>query len=118
MSGSPSITPQSPDERDVYLVFDDFGEQLGRAWPEADEHRTDRATVIADLLDGQYSDPIRVVAFNTSQGWSRDASHELADIIAQECWDVGFDVPPFLEQFISRHATGRVRQLAFPFSAY
>ena len=31
----------------------------------------DRATVIRHLMEGQY-DPVRIVAFNTSQGWSRD----------------------------------------------
>jgi len=50
--------------RDIYLVLDDFGER-GRSWREIDEERTERETVIRDLLEGQYSDPIRVVAFNT-----------------------------------------------------
>jgi hypothetical protein len=26
----------------------------------------------------QYSDPIRIVAFNTSEGWSRDVSEDIA----------------------------------------
>jgi hypothetical protein len=33
--------------------------------------RTDRETVITDLLDGQYSNSVRIVAFNAAQGWSR-----------------------------------------------
>jgi hypothetical protein len=41
-------------------------------WHETDEERTDRETVITDLLEGQYKDPIRVVAFNTAERWSRD----------------------------------------------
>jgi hypothetical protein len=52
----------------IYLVLDDFGGHLGRAWPEADEERTDRETVIIDLMDGQFSNPVRVVAFNTAEG--------------------------------------------------
>ena len=63
MRNSPSIVPD-PDNRDIYLVLDDFGGHLGRAWPEADEERTDRETVITDLMDGQFSNPVRVVAFN------------------------------------------------------
>jgi len=68
MRPSPSIFPALPDDRDVYLVLDDFGERLGRAWRETDEERTDRATVFMDLIDGQYSNPARVVAFNTARG--------------------------------------------------
>jgi hypothetical protein len=64
----PSIAPAPPDDVDVYLVLDDFGERLGRAWAETVEERTDRATVIADILEGQYAGPVRVVAFNTAQG--------------------------------------------------
>jgi hypothetical protein len=62
-SWAPSIVPSGNDET-VYLVADDFG-RLGRAWPEADYEATDLETVIHDFLTGQYSNPIRVVAFNT-----------------------------------------------------
>jgi hypothetical protein len=65
MHSSPSIVPD-PDGRDIYLVLDDFGGRLGRAWPETDEERTDREIVITDLMTGQYSNPVRVVAFNMS----------------------------------------------------
>jgi hypothetical protein len=82
MRHSLSIVPD-PDDRDIYLVLDDFGGHLGRAWPEADEERTDRETVIIDLLDGQFSNPVRVVSFNTAKGWSRDVSEEIADELRQ-----------------------------------
>jgi hypothetical protein len=57
-------------------VLDDFG-ILGRAWPEADEEHTDREAVVRSLFEGQYSRPVRVVAFNTAEGWSRDVSEEI-----------------------------------------
>jgi hypothetical protein len=60
---TPSIIPNDNDQT-VYLVADDFG-RLGRAWREADYEATDLETVIQDLLTGQYSNPVRVVAFNT-----------------------------------------------------
>jgi hypothetical protein len=63
-SWTPSIVPNDNDET-VYLVADDFG-RLGRAWREADYETTDLETVIQDLLTGQYSNPIRVIAFNTA----------------------------------------------------
>jgi hypothetical protein len=28
-------------------------------------------------MDGQYSHPVRIAAFNTTEGWSRDASEEV-----------------------------------------
>ncbi len=45
---TPSIVPNDND-RDVYLVVDDFGRN-GRAWCEADVDATGRETVILDLL--------------------------------------------------------------------
>ena len=74
MSCSPSIVP----EDDTYIVLDDFG-PLGRAWRETAEAGASRATLVRNLLDGHYEDPVRVVAFNTVQGWSRDATVEIAD---------------------------------------
>jgi hypothetical protein len=114
MRRSPSIAPAQPDDVDVYLVLDDFGGRLGRAWRETDEESTDRQTVITDLIDGQYSNPARVVAFNTAEGWARDVSEEIADEIAERCARDGFDVPPFLETFVDRHGSGRPVQLPLP----
>jgi hypothetical protein len=74
MSRSPSIVP----EDDIYLVLDDFG-RLGRAWRESDEAGASRTTLVRNLLDGQYENPIRIVAFNTTEGWSRDVTVEIAD---------------------------------------
>ena len=37
-----------------------------------------RAVLIRHLMEGQYSDPVRVVAFNTAAGWSRDVTEEIA----------------------------------------
>ena len=53
----------------VYLVLNDFG-PLGRAYCETDEAEANEATVIENLLSGQNSHPLRVVAFNTAEGWA------------------------------------------------
>ena len=74
---SPSIAPNGL-ERDIYLVLDDFG-HLGRAWRETDEAGTNRATLVRNLLDGQYENPVRVVAFNIAEGWCRDVTVDIAD---------------------------------------
>jgi hypothetical protein len=31
------------------------------------------------LLEGQYGEPVRIVAFNTAEGWSRDVTLDIAD---------------------------------------
>jgi hypothetical protein len=53
----------------VYIVLDDFGD-LGRACRETGEAETDAASVIANLLCGEYSRPLRVVAFSTCDLYS------------------------------------------------
>lgn len=70
MRSFPSIVPHVADQ-DVYLVLDDFG-WLGCSWRETDVNHANREAVIRDLLDGQYGHPIRIVAFNTSEGGSHD----------------------------------------------
>jgi hypothetical protein len=78
MRTSPSIAPHGPDQ-DTYIVLDDFGAWLGRAWRETDEDAADRETVIDLLLAGEYSNPVCVVAFNIAEGRCRDASIDIAD---------------------------------------
>ena len=78
---SPPLVPEGFDT-DVYVVLEDFG-QIGRAYREADEDRADRETLIRDLIGGQYDHPVRIVAFNTAQGWSRDVSAEIAREISE-----------------------------------
>jgi hypothetical protein len=95
------------------LVLDDFG-ALGRSWRETDEASIDRETTIIGLLDNQYSNPVRVIAFNTAEGWSRDVSEDLAGEIARRCTADGFEIPPYLEAFVERHGASRPAQLPLP----
>jgi hypothetical protein len=112
MRRSPSIVPDVVD-RDVYLVLDDFG-RLGRSWRETDEEDTDRAAILRALLDGQYNAPVRVIAFNTAEGWSRDVSEEIADELAQACASEDGDIAAELQDFIDRYGSGRPAQLPLP----
>ena len=108
MRQSPSIVPDSFD-RDIYLVLDDFGDRLGWAWPETDVADTDRATVIRHLLEGQYSSPVRIVAFNPAEGRSRDMTDDIAAELAQACADRG-ETPVSIADFIADHTRpSRVR---------
>src|SRR4051794_22839918 len=96
---TPSIVPT--DDQSIYLVLDDFGD-IGRAWRETDVEKTDLETVITDMLRGEYSDPVRVVGFNTAEGWSRDVSEDVADEIRRR-WRQGAEMPANLEAFMDRH---------------
>ena len=60
-----------------YIVLNDFG-PLGRAYVETDEAKADEATIIENILSGQYSHPVRVVAFNTAEGWACDVTEDIA----------------------------------------
>ena len=72
---TPSIVPNDRLDRDFYIVLEDF--KNGAAFRETDEG-IDYATLIDDLLHGQYDQVLRVVAFNPAEGWSRDASEDVA----------------------------------------
>ena len=108
MRSSPSIAPAA--EPDIYMVLDDYGQPLGRAWPEMDEAHTERETLLRHLMEGQYHNPVRVVSFNPGAGWAQDASDEIAVELRQRCAGCG-DVPPSLQQFLDRHARGAAIQL-------
>jgi hypothetical protein len=84
---------------DVYVVMQDFG-NFGRAYCETDEERADRETLIRSLIDGQYDHPVRIVAFNTAQGWSRDVSTEIAREVGQRAKAQGEELTGPVRQFV------------------
>jgi hypothetical protein len=75
--GTPPMAPKLTDNVTVHIVLNDFG-KLGRAYVETDEAEADERTVVEDILSGQYSHPIRVVAFNTAEGWARTRRQKFA----------------------------------------
>jgi hypothetical protein len=75
---TPPLAPDAqPHDGTVYIVLNDFG-QLGRAYVETDEAAADEQTVVNNISSGEYSNPIRVVAFNTAEGWSHDVTEDIA----------------------------------------
>ena len=107
-----SIAPPGNDQ-DVYLVLDDFGGWFGQAWPETAVEDTNFDTVIEALLDGQYSKPVHIIAFNTTGGWSRDVSEEIAQMLLQRCAEQASDLPSSLEEFVDRYQNpGLVKRAA------
>jgi hypothetical protein len=98
---TPSIVSQGHDET-VYLVVDCYG-RSGCVWRETSASQTDFETVVADLIAGQYSDPHRVVAFNTAEGWACDASADVAREIRRRCDIADQDAPESLKNFLQLH---------------
>jgi hypothetical protein len=103
---SPSIAPR---DEDAYLVEGDLG-QLGTVWREADSEGANLEVVLSDLMAGQYKKPLRVIAFNVAEGWSRDASEEVAQILRRR----SPDLPESLSDFLELHLGQAAHQLALP----
>lgn len=94
----PSIVPER--DETVYLVLDDHGPR-GMAYAEADPSMADRESVIADLIDGQFARPVRVVAFNIGRKWSDDVSCEIAEEIQKRVDYVDLTDP--VRSFVDRY---------------
>jgi hypothetical protein len=107
----PSIVP-SEDDQNVYIVLDDFG-QNGRAYRETDLERADLEAVVMGMLEGQYSNPVRVISFNTAEGWSQDVSADVVHEVRHRCDLQMRDVPFYLEEFVERYE-GRYRDVQLP----
>jgi hypothetical protein len=99
---TPSVVPDGADQT-VYLVVDDFSHH-GRVFRETDVERTDLETVIADLVSGQYNDPVRIVAFNTSEHWAEDVSEDVAREIRRRADLANEDLSSAVEAFVERHS--------------
>ena len=94
----------------VYLVIDRFG-GLGTVYRETEVERADLETIITDLMSGQFNDPVRVVAFNTLEHWSKDVSEDIATEIQTRCDIEGVAVPEHIHDFVTSFI-GPTRQLA------
>jgi len=78
---SPPLVPgKLTDDVTVHIVLSDFG-KLGRAYVETDESEANEWTVVSKICKGEYSNPVRVVAFNIAEGWSRDVTEDVADAL-------------------------------------
>ena len=107
-SWAPSIVPNGHDQN-FYIVVNNYG-KLGPAFAETDLGEADLETTISDLMSGQYDDPVRVVAFNTSERWSEDASEDVAREIMRRLDLAGGALPSSLAAFVDSHV-GPDRQL-------
>ena len=85
---TPSLVPADRNVT-VFIVLDDFG-SMGTAYRETDAASCDQQSVVDDLLTGQFNNPLRVVASNTAEGWARDASQDIAQLVKHYLEKEGF----------------------------
>jgi len=88
---------QRPLDRDFYIVLEDF--KGGAAFRETDEG-VDYHTMITDLLSGQFGQVLRVVAFNPTEGWCRDASEDIARELERNISTNDLAISESLQDFI------------------
>ena len=97
-----NLTPLVPDgDITVHIVLNDFGD-LGRAYVETDEAAADEATIVDNILSGQYSHPLRVVAFNTAEGWARDVTEDIAVAVMNRVRSEQRSIGKVAQEFLER----------------
>ena len=104
---APALVPEL--RAAVYLVLDDLGRDFGMTYRETQLAESDEATVIENLLTGQYDNPLRVVAFDVEEGWSRDTSEDVAREVMARARAEDRDLPRSTRIFIERHVGADLR---------
>jgi hypothetical protein len=92
-------------DQTTYVVVDIC--KHGKIYQEIEIERADFEAALTDLLSGQFNEPIRVVAFNTLEHWSKDISVDVAREIQCRCDMDGSDVPQYLASFMETHIGSR-----------
>ena len=77
----PSIVPE--DGGPIHFVLCDFG-SAGRAYVEYDPNTTNAATIVEDMLDGQFDRPLKVIAVNLAADRVEDVSATIAQAVLDE----------------------------------
>jgi hypothetical protein len=101
MRNQTPLAPREPFDVTVYIVLNDFG-PLGRAYVETGEAEAEEATIIENILSGQHSHPIRVIAFNTVEGWARDVTEDVAQAALSKAQSERRSISIVVQEFLVR----------------
>ena len=82
-------------------MLNDFG-PLGRAYVETDEAEADENTIVQNILSGDFSHPLRVVAFNTAEGWARDVTEDIARAVLSKMRSEDRSIGKVVQEFLVR----------------
>lgn len=100
VASGPSLVPD-PAGHTFYMVIERY---RGDAFfPETTLDRTDLEQVIGDLTAGQYENPLEVVAFNPTEGWSRNVTDDIAAEIQRRADFLGKPLGAAAADFVERN---------------
>jgi hypothetical protein len=99
----PRRVPELSDDVTVYLVLNDY--RTGLAYVETAAEEANRETFIRNFLNGQYSNALRVVAFNTAEGWSQDVSEDIVTEVLERAFDGDDTLSEATKRFVDRHVS-------------
>jgi hypothetical protein len=98
-AGVPSaVVPYGADQT-IFVVVDRLNEAT-----EIRVERSDLDTTITELVAGCFSDPIKVISFNTLEHWMKDISTDVAGEIKARCDIDGVTLPDYLSDFVESHS--------------
>ena len=103
--GSLSVVPYGADQT-IYVVVDNCAYAGG----ETRFERADLEVVVNELMAGRFIDPVRVLAFNTLEHWSKDLSSDVATEVQARCDIEGLPVPDHVQDFLDAHRQVRLRR--------
>jgi hypothetical protein len=104
--------PELSDDITVYLVLNDY--ETGLAFVETAPAEADRESIVRNFVTGQYSNALRVVAFNTAEGWSWDVSEDIALELLQRAIDAGERTKRFIGRHVDDPANPPIRAQTSP----
>ena len=81
-------------------LFIPFLDRKKNYTPEMETSRMRREELVADILDGQHSDVVRVLAVDVESGTSWDATREIADDVFNHIIRTGSNVQPWFLDFL------------------
>ncbi|MGY8632166.1 hypothetical protein RAD15_06690 [Bradyrhizobium sp. 14AA] len=90
-----SVVPYGADQT-LFVVIDRLDEAT-----EIRVERSDLEATIGELVAGCFSDPIKVISFNTLEHWMKDISTDVAGEIQTRCAIDG--IPDYLCDFIESY---------------
>ena len=65
----------------AYIIVADYGKH-GKVYSETEIDEAGYDETLASIMRGEPDNPIKVIAFNEIEGWSKDASREIAEALA------------------------------------
>src|SRR5262247_1111651 len=99
---TPSLVPSA--DHDFHFVLCDFG-RYGHSYIETDPNEADRGSIVRNMIGGQYARPLRVIALNPSEGWSRDVSGEIAIAVLAAARAGGRELPAGTSEFVEEQSS-------------